>query len=211
MERVKWSTFKSFVDTRGLKIQYFDHMDRYHIYAYDGPFYMWTRLRSDDSSNSDTSDFETNYKDSANEQMGDSDGIQLTRSRAFSNSDGFRFRGKGITGTATKNDSSNIDYKLTEERYINGVNLILKDHVWGDSVKFQVVDKDGVYYPAGTVLDEFGTDWYVDPAICAQGQIIIPYPAKVIANLYLRIVYSSVGTVNNVSLKANLFLHKKGT
>lgn len=142
----------------------------------------------------------------------DAFGNDIKTSSPFADAQGFRFRGKGIAGTATKNTTTNIDYKLTEERYINGVDLLIKDSVWGDYVKFQVVDVDNILgYGAGTVLDEFGSDWYIDPNVCQQGQVIIPYPAKIIANLYIRIVYVSVGTVNDVELKANLFLHKKAT
>lgn len=140
----------------------------------------------------------------------DSSGNVYSYLAPFASSGNFRFRGKGISGTATKNTTSNIDYKLTEERYINGVDLFVKDSVWGDSVKFQVIDIDNILgYGANTVLDEFGTDWYIDPSICKQGQILLPYPAKIVTNLYIRIVYISVGTDVDVSLKANLFLHKK--
>lgn len=128
----------------------------------------------------------------------------------FSDSDGFRFRGKGISGTATKTASTNIDHKITEERYINGINVILKDQSFGDSLKFQIVDVDNIVgYGAGVVLDEFGTDWYVSDDTQTQGQIILPYPAKVISGLWIRIIYKSIGTTNDVSVLCNLFLHKK--
>jgi hypothetical protein len=160
---------------------------------------------------------ETSPKDSA--------GVPLTRSKPFSDTDSFRFRGIGITGIANAGAESNIDYKFTVERYINGVDLILKNHVFGDYLKFQIVDKEylyaGVLYeatytggvpwsvaqPNGVVLDEFATLWYVSEEQ-RQGQIIIPYPARIYQNLYIRIIYKSYGA-NNVDLKANLFLHWK--
>ena len=154
------------------------------------------------------------------------DGTPLIRSKPFSDADGFRFRGFGISATATKETTTNIDYKLTEERYINGVDLILKDHEFGDTAKFQVVDKEYVYagilYPAdyggipwstaqpnGVVLDEFGTDWNIASDEQHQHPVLLPYPARILVDLYIRIVYTSVGTVNDVKLRANLFLHKK--
>ena len=140
----------------------------------------------------------------------DSDGVPLARQRAFANDDGFRFRGKGISGTATKNATTNLDYKVTEARSINNVKLIYKNHVFGDTVKFQIVDVDNIYgYGAGLVLDEFGLDWNLEEDRQGQGQEMLPYRASIVTNLWIRIVYISVGTENDVSLRVNLYLHKK--
>jgi len=121
---------------------------------------------------------------------------------------GHFFRGTGVSCTATKNTTTNCDYKLTETRKINGLHLFLDNHCWSDTLKLQVVDVDGAYYPAGTVLDEFGTDWHVDPAVCSQGKEIMSYPAQVLINLYLRIVYTSTCNVNDVKMNINYYLHK---
>ena len=130
------------------------------------------------------------------------------RRQADMDADKVKFRGKGISGTAIAGATTNIDYKLTEARLLDGVKMILKDQAFGDSVKFQVVDVDNVLgYGAGLVLDEFGTDWYVSADTQDQGAINLPYSAEVIAGLYIRIVYNSIGGTN-VSVKANLWLHK---
>jgi len=132
-------------------------------------------------------------------------------SHPFSSADGFsaRFTG-GLSGIAVKTTTTNIDYKLTEERWINGIRLILEKHVDGDKVDFQVVDVDNILgYGAGFLLDEFGKDWWVDSQLCTQPDVIVSYPARILANLYLRIKYHSVGTVDDVQVRANLFLHKK--
>lgn len=129
--------------------------------------------------------------------------------KAFADADKFRFRGAGISGSASAGETINIDYKLTEERYINGIRLILDGQVFGDHLDFEIVDVDNIIgYGPGVVLDQFGTDWYVNPDMACQGDILIDYPAKVIAGLYIRIVYHSVGT-EDVGVKANLYLHKK--
>jgi hypothetical protein len=142
----------------------------------------------------------------------DSSGNAYTYLAPFASTANFRFRGYGMSGTATKNTTTNIDYKLLEQRYLNGCMLIIKNQVFGDKVKFQVVDVDNILgLGANTVLDEFGTDWYVSEDSQDQGMITIPYPAKIVAGLYIRIVYNSVGTENDVQLKCNLFLHKKAT
>lgn len=121
--------------------------------------------------------------------------------------DKVKFRGKGISATVAFGTSQNIDYKLTEARLIDGVSMILNNHVFGDSVKFQVVDVDNILgYGSGVVLDTFGDTWYVVSDSQAQGEIRLPYSAEILANLYIRIVYTSTGSTN-VDFRCNLFLH----
>jgi hypothetical protein len=139
----------------------------------------------------------------------DADGAQLVRVRAFSNPDNLKFRGTGIESTATLGVTSNIDYKLTENRYLNGLQIILKDHFVGDNLDLQVIDKDNILgYGANTVLDQFGTSWFVAPDVYSQGLITLPYAALVAKDLYIRLKYNSKGTTD-VKVFVNLFLHKK--
>lgn len=121
--------------------------------------------------------------------------------------DKVRFRGVGIAFTATAGTATSYDYKLTDSRVIDGTQILLKDHAFGDSVDFKVVDVDNVLgYGAGTVLESFGTNWYVAADKQDQGHIRMPYSAEIIANLYIRVTYHSVGGTN-VSVNLNLFVH----
>ena len=139
----------------------------------------------------------------------DSKGNIITRLAPFCVTEYFHFRGTGISGTATAGTTTNIDYQMPEERYINGIRLVLNGQVFGDSVNFEVVDVDNIIgLGAGVVLDQFGKDWYVNPDMACQGDIIIDYPAKVVQGLYIRMAYQSTGS-NDVGVKANLYLHKK--
>jgi len=130
------------------------------------------------------------------------------KSEPFTSPHGYFFRGTGVTCTATKNTSTNCDYKLTETRKISGLHVFLKDHCFADSMKLQVVDKDGAYYPAGTVLDEYGTNWNIDSTTESQGREIMNYAAGVLVNLYLRLVYVSTCNLTDVKVKINYYLHK---
>jgi hypothetical protein len=139
----------------------------------------------------------------------DSDGYPIIRTRAFNNTDGYLFRGVGVIGEAVANSVSNIDYRLTEERWINEAQLILMNHNFTDSIKFQVVDVDNVLgYGAGLVLNEFATNWQISSSKQDQGTVRVDYPARILANLYIRIVYTNTGN-STVSVKCNFFLHKK--
>jgi hypothetical protein len=123
------------------------------------------------------------------------------------NADKVKFRGVGLAFTAAAGVSTTFDYKLTSARVIDGTQVIAKDHVFGDNIDFQVVDVDNILgYGAGTVLDNFGASWYLAADKQDQGHIRMPYSAELIANLYIRVVYHSVGGTN-VSVKLNLFVH----
>jgi hypothetical protein len=122
--------------------------------------------------------------------------------------DKVKFRGEGISFTATAGTATSYDYRIAEARLLDGTQLILKGHAFGDSVDFKVVDVDNILgYGAGLVLDTFSSGWYVAEDIQNQGQIRIPYAAEVLAGLYIRLVYHSVGGAD-VLVKANLFAHK---
>jgi hypothetical protein len=130
------------------------------------------------------------------------------RSAADMTADKVKFRGVGIAFTGTSGVSTTYNYQVTEARLIDGVQILVKDHAFGDSIDFKVVDVDNVVgYGAGVVLDTFATGWYVASDAQDQGQIRLPYSAEVIAGLYLRIIYNSVGATN-VDVKINLFAHK---
>jgi len=121
---------------------------------------------------------------------------------------GLNFNGNGVLGTATAGTATNIDFKLTEDDLITGASfLLLSGANIGDYIDFQVVDRDGVYYPAGTLLSQFCTNWYVSTDKQTQDVPEIPYPAKVLSGLVLRLVYNSTGT-SAVKVAVNYHLHK---
>lgn len=213
IRQVDWTILKNFANSRSLSIQWLEDTKKYYLFAVDGFLCVECVLDKDPTDTTELEDFEASYKAAGNKKLEppkDSDGSYKQKNKVFADADGFRARFLGMSGTATKNTTSSIDLKITEERYINGVQLIIKDHVFGDKVKFQVVDVDNVIgYGAGVVLDEFGTNWNLDDSKKDQGKILVDYPARILANLYIRIVYISIGTENDVIVKANLFLHKK--
>lgn len=122
--------------------------------------------------------------------------------------DKVKFRGKGISFTATAGQATSYDYLISEARIIDGVQMILKNHTIGDSIDFQIVDVDNTLgYGAGTVLDPFGDGWCIAEDKQDQGPIRMPYSAEILAGLYVRVVYHSAGGTN-VTVKCNLFVHK---
>jgi hypothetical protein len=113
----------------------------------------------------------------------------------------------GVTGTATGGGTTHIDYKLTDDCLLAGGEFITKTSVFGDSITFQVVDVDGIVSPAGTVLNEFVTNFYLIEDQQKQFGFRAEYPAKIISGLYLRLIYNSTGLLN-VKVAMNYILHK---
>ena len=139
----------------------------------------------------------------------DAEGNPIQKNTAFSDAGNFRARFEGISGTAAAGTTTDIDHLISEERYINGIRLIISDHIDGDKIDFQVIDKDNILgFGANTVLDEFGKNWFVDPGVCTQPDVVVPYPAKIMAGLYIRVKYHSTGA-SPVNIKANMYLHWK--
>lgn len=129
---------------------------------------------------------------------------------AFAYNGQYEVKATGYRGTAAAGTTTNLDFAIgAEDRYINGLALILKNHAAEDLVGLKIVDVDNVLgYGAGLVLKTFGTNWNVDDSQQHQGKDSFNYAAKIPAGVYVRVVYESTGGTN-VLVKLNLLLHKK--
>jgi hypothetical protein len=109
--------------------------------------------------------------------------------------------------TVTKTTTQDIDYKLTENLYLDGGELNTKDAEFGDKVTAQVIDIDNILgYGANFVVKT----WLVEWGLCNMGtcKILTDYKGYVLKDLYLRIKYTSVGTTNDVKVIVNYKLHR---
>jgi hypothetical protein len=141
------------------------------------------------------------------DQPKDANNRPIITNSPFSDSAGFRFRGASFKDTVNTGTTKDIDYALTEERYINGGILMVDNIGEEDKATFQVVDKDNILgFGAGLVLDTFIDGFYVPKDVPLT--IELAYPAKIIQGLYLRCKYTSTHESGAV-VKCNLFLHKK--
>lgn len=60
-----WTTYKGLLSTKGMAVQYVEFSDRYELYAAEAGIFTW-RFSLAKSGGSDQTDFETNYKPTAN-------------------------------------------------------------------------------------------------------------------------------------------------
>ena len=141
---------------------------------------------------------------------------------AFTDPNGVTNRFEGFSGTATKNTTTDIDFLIPYDRQLNGGYMMQQDGFWGDKFTFQIIDKDGVgvtkgWYNQATfdamgniyVANEFAKNWYVDPDKTSQHAIESSFTGTIYDGLYVRIKYTSVGTVDDVKIELNLFLSEK--
>ncbi len=91
----------------------------------------------------------------------------------------------GISAVLTRGGTTNIDYTLTDDLLLAGGTVVLvRNSDWGDHMTFQILS-------GGVVVNQFVTNWYVNPENIAQPIPSANYPAKLFAGLVLRIVYVS--------------------
>jgi hypothetical protein len=116
------------------------------------------------------------------------------------------FDAQGVSATITAGNSQNLVYALTDDCLITGVELIVNNGSYGDTINFQVIDSSGAFTGTpGTVLNQFASNWNVTPISDTQFDIV--YPAKILTGMGLQVVYKSTGT-SNVFLAINYKLHK---
>lgn len=104
---------------------------------------------------------------------------------------------KGVIGVAIAGATSSLDLTLTDDILMSGGNIFLaKGAAWGDKVDFQIV------HPVYGVINQFITNWYLNPDSTLQAVPTSSYPAKLPAGITLRVLYSSVG-VTDVAIAVN--------
>lgn len=126
--------------------------------------------------------------------------------------DSVQFRCQGYKFNAGALSTTCGDFMIEtwggEVRILDGAQLIVKNHSFGDKVTFQVVDADNrLALGAGYVVDEFGVDWYLASDKQDQGAIRVHYCAEVLGGLYIRVVYTNTGLLT-ANVCCNLFLHR---
>jgi hypothetical protein len=116
---------------------------------------------------------------------------------------------KGIRFDVNVNTITDCDYQITDDSILDGMIVDSINHVLGDKVTFQVIDKDNILgYGANVILRQFGTDIYMTPGIVRQVDHSSEYPAKIFTGLYLRIKYTSTDISVAPTILVRYKLHK---
>ena len=139
----------------------------------------------------------------------------------FENTGGLHPQWHGRLYNAVKDSINIFDELVTTEKQLRGgwYEIMDEDASLGDYIEEAVVDKDDVLGLFNTYGLTVGTDVlelkkyikteYINPLVAGQRQVFIANSTFVIAaGLYLRTIYVSVGTINDVSLKVTTLTYE---
>jgi predicted ThiF/HesA family dinucleotide-utilizing enzyme len=115
----------------------------------------------------------------------------------------------GVQASIPNGTTQNVDTNIADDSLFRGVKLIAMNTTFGDTVSVKIVDVDGVYSPAGTVLSSPVLNFNIstDQQLQADYESVAPF--KILGGLYVRITYVSTGgLLSSVKIGADLFLIK---
>jgi hypothetical protein len=195
---VSWVSLKLYATSKSLPIQYITLDANYYIKVADAFFELecFLPLNVD---NSDTLDFETNFKPTANKPI-----EPIMKPTAFGDPGQYRFRGSasewtsvtyGVTGSVSTILSTDSTY------YVNGGEVITEAANVGDWCRFDVT-------AGGQVVETFIKKWFVLPGN-NRNAIILPYVAAIPANCAIKVSYKNTG-VASIGFGVNLYVQRIG-
>lgn len=112
-------------------------------------------------------------------------------------------KGYSLTGTATQESSTSFDFQIPDDMFIRTIGFLFKNADFGDYVKVQVIDLDGIISPPGTVLKTQIDAWYITDTGAAPLKFSPLCPNKILQGLYLRFIYTST-SASDVTVAINM-------
>ena len=125
--------------------------------------------------------------------------------KPFAVTDDYFFRGRGFEFSAPAGQITSYDVSIPEERAMDGSEIWLGTKIFGCKADLKVVDKDAVYAPANTTLNQFAFDWNIHPD--TLNRETPGYPAIIHGGLYIRVEFNNP-SANAVQVYGNLRLHE---
>lgn len=113
----------------------------------------------------------------------------------------------GIAFTAQgNNQTTTVDTKINDDNLIRGIQVVAKIPSFGDKITIKVVDVEGIYTPAGTVLSTPVTDYQLASDVEKQCEYESVAPMKMLGGLYVRVIYVSTGGLLTPDIKVGINL-----
>jgi hypothetical protein len=197
-QTMAWADFKAALDKKNPNPQMTETAADYCVWFDEGFSCYYCAITK---GSEDAADFEATWKAACNWAVG-------VRQYPWATSD-FDFAADGFTATLTEWTDNHADgwFKIEEDGlYMNGGEMFVFDgFVKGDWAEMAIADKDGVAYPAGTVIKEWIKRRYLSPDGACECNT--PYAGKPPKNFYVRVRYHRVDS-NNRTIAVNLNLHR---
>lgn len=109
----------------------------------------------------------------------------------------------GIKGTANANSTTNIDTQVADDVLIRGIQPIINGMNFGDTITISIIDKDGIYFPANTVVSTPVQNYNVETSSQDQKEYKSAAPFKMLGGLYLRIAYTNTNALVAATVEVN--------
>jgi hypothetical protein len=124
---------------------------------------------------------------------------------------------QGVMASVSVSGTTNLDFPLTDDMLITGAWVLTNGSNPGDYAIVQITDITGNIIHAlsqgaipvtpGYVLNQFITNWYVNENTDAQFDF--QYPAKLLAGMNIRFIYTAVETPSSpIFVAMNYKLHE---
>jgi len=194
---VTWAEFKNFVTQRNLSIQFVEMRGNYFMKAFDG-FFNLECILSVGTGDSDTTDFETNFKTNGNKTQPQQ--IQAFSSKTLPNGKKLYKREHGIQSNLTSG-ANTILYTIPYA-WVKIIGLELVGGELLDTVDFFVLDSTSGTYSGvpNYTLNQFGFNVNVAPDEYVN---VCNYDADLYYGMQVKIVYNSVSN-KTVGINFNL-------
>ena len=114
----------------------------------------------------------------------------------------------GIAGTMSVNSTTVLDTLIPDDNLLRGIELAALAATFGDTISLSIVDKDGVYLPANTVMATPVSGYEMVADVQKQASYDAVVPKKILGGTYLRVSYVSTGLITPVKLELNLLMLK---
>lgn len=194
-----WTDFKALcVVKKNLTLQYEESPTEYSIWAKEEQERYDCVIGKDSPPTVDQSDFESHYKTESNWAIGQ-------RPYPFATGD-FDYARDGVF-EVVDSDDFDIWFKIWDSGlYMDGGFMYCGEgFVFGTWAEMSIMDRDGVYAPAGTELKK----WVRKSYIAADGkcEIRTPYAGNPPVNTWLRVRIHRAGTAS-FPVAVNFNLHK---
>lgn len=201
---LNWADFKSNVDSRELKVQYYLTDITYNILAFDGQLCFETKIEKEDTPTADQLDFETNYLPNSNKKINNP--LQNNPFSSKTVEGGKLYRRKHgtratIPGNSTQSIKFTVPYTVAK---VDEVEIINCSGV--DTVDLNILDSaTGTYTTIPNyLLNQFGFDVNVSDIYFTDTS---NYDAELNIGMQIEILYTN-NEADSKSIGINFVLHE---
>lgn len=99
----------------------------------------------------------------------------------------------GVAATITAQTTQSIDTLVADDSLIRAIEFLCRNQAFGDTISVSVVDVNGVYVPAGTVISTPVSNYNIVSDRQSQRSYEAAAPLKIRGGLFVRVTYVSTG------------------